>query len=382
MSLLLRSLALTCKRLLRRPGSALLLALPPALCLALSLFFARGEQSLAIRIGVVAGDDFGRAVFREIVREDSPLVFTLYGPEELPALTGQVAVGGLECVYVLAKPSAEDLAYGKAPGAITLIRSPGTVAHPLAGELVFGAFFRECAPHMAASLLEQVLEFSPQEAAAFVEERFLSYGESDIFLSPQYTYHGAQAAVPAQTTSGARLLHGLIALFLLAGALYAVPPMAREQTGLLCRLSPSGARQYLMGAAGGLAAQGLIQGILCLAAVAAVHPEALGGARDELLWLAAYALSLGLAATGFSLLLRRGDLVYSGGIFLLLLTALLGGALVDLGEIGPALGGVSRLFASSGYISGALGAADAAALAVTGLAGLALILLLAGKRNR
>lgn len=385
MRFFLCTLRLTVKRLFRRPGRLILLFLLPALCLPLALFYAAGESTLSFQVGVVADpeDAFAMAVWEGLGSQDSQLTFSFYSIETLPQVEEAVATGDLDCAFWLTPELSADAAMGRGRGSVILLRSPGSIAYPLARELLFASFYRECAPWMATDLIEQVLEVSSDEAKAFVEERFAYYQEADVFMEAEYhTWQGRgyqpdAASSPSSPAAGSRLLHGLIALFILAGIFYALPPLIREQKGILGRLSPPMSRRYLLGVAGALALQALPQGLLALLATAAVYPSALGGLWAELGWLVAYLIALSLAGSGLALLLPRGDLIYSGGVFLLLLTAALGGVALDLGEIGPTLGTLSRVFPSSGYISGAMGGA-VDPIGMLGWGGLGLALMLSG----
>jgi hypothetical protein len=116
----------------------------------------------------------------------------------------------------------------------------------------------------------------------------------------------------------------------------------------------------------------MLTGALALAVIQIIYPTALGGVAAEVLWLLAYCLALGFGGAGAILIFRRGDFIYGGGIFLLLLCALLGGALADLNELGELPGLASRFFITSGYISG--GAHGAEVIIITIIVGVILCL--------
>lgn len=379
MSFLIRSALLTCKRLLKRPGTALLLVLLPLLCFGLGSFFASGQEALTIRAGIVLleeGDPFTEGIYTGMDTQNSPVEFVRYTPEELPQVESLVASGSLDCAFLLEPGLPRQVELGRWRDKITLLKSPSSVGHVLAGEMLFSSFFRSCAPIIGENLLEEELGIPPAEAAAYVAEQFARYGEMDIFMEPVFTVvsaDGSRSAPPA----GARALHGLVALFLLACILYSLPALIRDRDAVLLRLPPKKARAYLLGCACGLALVVALQGLLGLGALALVHPGALGGIGAEIGWLAAYLLALSLAGVGVGLLLSKGELFYVAAPFLLLLTAVLGGVFLDMGEIGPLFGALGRLFPSAGYLAGAMGTgAHPASLIAASAVGLGLILLL------
>lgn len=378
MSFFARTALLSAKRLLRRPGGLLLLVLLPLVCGVLGGYFASGQEAVLLRVGVVLtpGDPFTQVVYDGMETEGAPVVFSRYRPEDLALLEGQVASGALECAFIL-EPGAPDQAYlGRWRDKVTLIKSPATVGHVLAGEMLFASFFRECGPLIGQALLEELLEVPSAQAADYMAERFAHYRGADIFMEPEFSTVtvAGQTAAPS---GGARPLHGLIALFGAATALYCLPVLIRERDSLLPRLGRRQARGYLLGTACALAALCAAQGALGLGALALTCPAALGSPAAEVGWLLAYTLAIALAGTGACLLLPKGELLYGGAPFLLLLTAVLGGVFVDMGEIGPLFGALSRLFPSAGYLAGVLGRGrDAAVLGAFGGAGLGLVLLL------
>ena len=152
----------------------------------------------------------------------------------------------------------------------------------------------------------------------------------------------------------ARALHGVIALFLLAGVIWALPPLARESPGILRKLPPGKSRVFMLGTALALMFTGLLTGVLGLAAIALTHPAAISSLPHTGVMLAAYLLCLSLGGSAAVLLAPRPGAIYPAGIFLLIFTAALGGPLIDLGEVSSHLVVISAVFPSWHYIDGAL----------------------------
>jgi len=361
----------------------------PLLCALIAVFLARGEKTLEIRAGVAVapGDEFGAAVFEGLSRFESPFVFELYTLDDTAVLEEMVMTGEMECAYIISPEFLARMRNGRADGGVVRLISPRSVFHVLADETIFASVLWQTAPETNRGLLAGVLGLEPELAAEIVRESFAYYQEhDDIFLAPIYIYHGQEESgeAPASRGAGARLLHGVIALFLLAGGIWALPCFIKEKPALFPRLSRAGARRYLLGVGGAIFLMGMIQGALALAVIRALHPAALRGLPAELGWLAAYQLAVSMAGLAVLAILRRSDLIYGVGVFLLLLTAALGGVALDLAELGPAFAGVSRFFISSGYIDGALGGGlqNLIPLAAAVLGGAALALTLAGRAER
>ena len=348
---------LTCKRMLRRPGMIFAILLLPAVCALAGLYLSGGGEVFQIRVGVSIydGDSFGRALYDGLERFDGPIIFERHADADF--LDREVAAGRMECAYLISPQLGQNLYRGRARGGITLLEHPNTIMDVLAGEMILASMLREIAPQMNRELLADILNLDPDHAAEFVARKYAYYdARPEIFLQPVFQYHtggGVQAEPPLPT--GARVLHGMIALLLLAGVIWSLPGLVRESPGILRRLPPGPSRAFMFGTGLGIFLVGLMQGALGLIALAAVYPAALVGGFTVLSMLCAYLLCLSLSAVAAILVLRRSDVIYAGGSFLLILTAVLGGVFIDLAEVSPPLAVVSALFPTRHYIDGVLG---------------------------
>ena len=349
---------LTCKRMLRRPGMLLLTLLLPLVCALAGSYLSGGGEVVQIRVGIAIaqGDEFGNALYEGLQRFDSPIVFERHTLENRAYLEREVAAGRMECAYLISPDLGASLRRGRARGGIEVLTSPQTMLDMLAGEMILASMLREISPQMSRELLTEVLGLDEAAADEIVARKYAYYNErAEMFLAPVFFYRGgAQAVEPPSAPVGARVLHGVVALFVLAGVIWSLPGLIGETPGILRRLSPGAARAFMLGTAAALFFTGLIQGALGLAALAITHPAVVGALPATAALLTGYLLSLSLAGTAAILLLNRSDIVYAGGSFLLLLTALLGGAIIDLGEISPHLGSLSVIFPSRYYIGGVL----------------------------
>lgn len=356
MMFLIRAVLLHCKRLFRRRGTVAI-AMMLLLCCTLMAAYQRGAgEVLSMRVGVVVspGDSFGEGIYDSLERFESPIVFERYAPEDLPILEQEIETGGLQCAFVLSPDFRQSLSGNGANGSIELIKSPHTVVGALAGELLYASVLREYLSEITSGLLQEVLDIGDETAAGLVAESFAYYEENgDIFLQPIYRYSGQEGEESPRPDG--RFFHGVVALFLLAGMLYALPPLLKETPSLLRRMSLGKAVLYDLGLAVGLIVTGVLQVLPAFAAVWILFPDWLAAPGWELAWLLVYQAALAFGATAATLLLRRANIVHAGGVFLLLLTVVFGGVVFDPAEISCSLAVVAWVFPSSGYIAGVTG---------------------------
>ena len=352
------SASLTCKRLLRRPGTLLITLLLPIVCAIAGLYLAGEGEVLGVRVGVgiQPGDGFGERLYAGLARFEGPIVFERHDLDERAYLEREVAAGRMEAAYLISPQLEENLSAGHASGGIEVLSSPRAMLDTLAGEIVLASMLREVSSQVSLELLTTILEMPPEQAEEVASRLYAYYaGREYIFLEPLFAYHraGAQASGYPPPPVEARALHGIIALFLLAGVIWSLPPLAREVPGILRRLPAGKSRVFMLGVALALTVTGLLQGALGLSAIALTHPAAISSLPVSAVMLASYLLCLGLLGSSAVLLARAGA-IYPAGIFVLIFTAVLGGPLIDLGEISPRLAVISIVFPSWHYIDGAL----------------------------
>ena len=352
------STALTCKRLIRRPGALLIALLLPVVCGVAGLWLAGQGEVMGVRVGVALepGDDFAERLYAGLARFEGPIDFERHSLDDRPYLEREVAAGRMEAAYLIPPLPWESLPAGQMSGSIEVLTSPPSVLDTIAGEIVLASLLRELSPAQSRELLVEILGVTPEQAGEIAGRLYEYYaGRQDIFLEPVFAYHRAEGAAPvAPPPVEARALHGILALMLLAGVIWSLPSLAREAPGILRRLPPGGCRVFMLGTAAALTLTGLAQGALGLAALELTHPAAISSLPAAGVMLAAYLLCLGLAGSAAVLLAPRPGAIYPAGIFALIFTAALGGPLVDLGEISPGLAPVSAVFPSWHYIDGAL----------------------------
>jgi len=350
---------LTCKRMLRRPGMFLMTLILPIICAAAGLYFSRGGDVIQIRVGIAVeeNDSFGAAIYEGLERFDGPIVFELHSLENIAFLEREVASGRMDSAYIISPELKSNLYRGRARGGIEVLTSPQTFVDILAGEMIAASMLREIAPQMNIELLVEVLRISEYEAIAIIAQKYAYYdAHPEIFMEPVFFYmDGARAGAETPVSAGGRILHGVIALYLLAGVIWSLPALIRETPGILRRLPPSSARAFMLGTGAAILLIGLGQGVLGLIALSITYPPALAGIPAAMIPLIGYMTALSLAATTAALAIRQQAVIYAGGSFLLLLTAALGDVFLTLGEISPQLGRISAFFPSRYYIGGVMG---------------------------
>jgi len=353
------SAILTCKRLLKRPGTLLITLLLPLACGVAGLYLAGEGEVLGVRVGVGVqpGDNFGERLYAGLARFEGPIIFERHDLTRRDYLEQEVAAGRMEAAYLISPQLGESLAAGRVVGDIEVLTSPRSVMDALAGEIVLASMLREVSPQTNRELLTTVLGLPPEQAEEIAAQLYTYYaGREDIFLEPVFAYHAAGTQTSTYPLPvEARALHGTIALFLLAGVIWSLPSLARETPGILRNLPPAVSRVFMLGIAFALTLTGLLQGMLGLAAIALTHPAAISSLPTSAMLLAGYLLCLGLGGSAVVLLTQRPGAIYPAGIFILIFTAALGGPLVDLAEISPRLAAISVAFPSWHYIDGALG---------------------------
>ena len=359
MRFFLDTLTLTCKRLIRRPGVLFITLLLPIVCGIAGLYLAGDGEVARVRvgIGIEPGDNLSERLYAGLARFDGPIAFERHDLAERAYFEGEVAAGRMEAAYLIPPRFEESLRAGQVMSRVEVLTSPQSVMHTLAGEIVLASMLREVSPYVSRALLVEILDMTPEQAEEIVSRLHAYYsGQDDIFLEPVFAYleSGQVAGTPPLPTE-ARALHGVIALLLLAGVIWSLPPLIKEAPGILRKLPPGKSRVFALGTAFALALTGLLPGFLGLGAVALTFPAAISSLPVSVVMLLAYMLCLGLGGGVVMLLARRPDAVYPAGIFALILTAALGGPLVDLGEISPRLSVIPVVFPSSHYIAGALG---------------------------
>jgi len=350
--------ALTCKRLFRRPGTLLVTLLLPLVCIAAGLYLAGEGDVLGVRVGVALelGDDLGERLYAGLTRFEGPIIFERHGLEARAYLEREVAAGRMEAAYLIPPQLDETLRAGQVTDSIEVLTSPRAVLDTLAGEIVLASLLREVSAQSGRELLVEILGVPPERAEEIVAQLYEHYAiHGDIFLEPVFAYHAVGPVPPAPPPVEARALHGVVALFLLAGVIWSLPPLAGEAQGILRRLPPGSSRVFMLGTAFALTLTGFAQGMLGLAAIALTHPAAISSLPVAVTMLAVYTLCLGLGGGVAILLAPRPGVVYPAGIFVLIFSAALGGPLIDLAEISPRLSPVSAAFPSWHYIHGALG---------------------------
>lgn len=249
---------MACKRTVKNLSFVALLAVYIVAIFAASFDGARGEYPQA---GVCGGDN--SAAQQRIVSHLTENGFILFDSEE--EMLRQVESGALDCGVVLPGDLSRRLAAGEMNGCARFITSPLSLIPERYRSHVSAALFREYAPYIAASALEEA-GIAREELLAEYEEMFAGgYAFSFEITTVDGAYH------PENTEN--TLVMGAASLLMFA--LLLGMGTAGDQTGILRRL---GIKKMLLAVI-------LPQELVCAALAAAAGSAGLALA-GEALWIA------------------------------------------------------------------------------------------------
>lgn len=360
MRLGLVSFLITCKRLLRnRAFTAVLLLLPLCLLFCCRLF-SGSTPVVQLRAGVLfsPGDPVASHIY-DTLPSYPFILFEAYGLEEQPEVEYLVRTGRLDCAYILDDRLAGAVADSRLEGSVTILESPGTVSAPVLNELMYAAVLETAAREFTVGQIGSVFGHSGDSIREYVDARLDHYKNADpgMFVSQNTGYLSAdQEASTGEHPMAGRILHGVPSLFLMALTLFLLPRFIGGITGEQGnRLGMGGLMCYYGGMGAAFLLLNLLAGALALLVVSHAYPAALSSMGWEAAMLLAYCLFLAAVGVLLAALLETPDLLMAASIYLLLLTLVLGGVLLDWAEISPPLAFLSRLFPTQWYLAGVLG---------------------------
>jgi|GEM_PF-1202695 len=373
------SFRITCKRLLRdRAFIGVLLLLP--LCL---LFCCRliggGTPVVQLRAGVLFSPEDPVASHIYDTLPNYPFIlFEAYAPEDQPEVEYLVRTGRLDCAYILDDGLTVAVTGSQLEESVTILESPGTVSAPVLNELIYAAILETAAREFTVRQIGSVFGHPEDTIRGYVDARldFYKSADSGMFV---YSNTGYVSAVREESAGehpmAARILHGIPALFLMALTLFLLPRFISQKTGELGRrLDMGGLACYYGGMGAALLLLNLLVGALALWVVSYAYPAVLCSVGWEAAMLSAYCLFLTGLGILLAAILKTPDLLMAASIYLILLTLVLGGVLLDWTELGTPLAFLSRLFPTQWYLAGVQGQ-DAACLALLlGGSGVSLLL--------
>ena len=333
------------------------------LALPLVLFFCGAliksqEEAISIRAGIVydEGDPWQNTLFTNITARPD-ITWVGFSPGESVMMEEQVKTGRLACGYIFHEDMERRISQGRMTDLITLVRSPQSIGSKLISESVFAALLELAASDLAANELVRAFAVPYDQAYPYVTEKIMGYSTTQNFVHPETVY--AQGGEGPEETDdaliGQRVLHGIIALFILTALTFMLPRfIAEKQSGIAIKLGYAGACQYYGSLFLSMVCLILVFGLLSLLMLTQYYPAAVKDFGMEALLLLAYTAAMAMLASLLIQLLSKSDWIYAAYVFILILTFCLGGIVLDLGEINPWLGTIANCLPSSAYINGAL----------------------------
>lgn len=200
-------LELALKRLLLRKGFlALLIALP---LLGLFTGYWQTHHTQGVEAGLLkSADPTAQAAISRLLANDGMFTFILY--EQESELLDAVKTRQLETAFIFAPDLTRRLDEGETRNLVRLIRSPATVTHGMAAEIIFSELLNAATPDIIRDLVTTSGLFQGQEAKVSDEilAKYNAYEESGGTFQFNYEY-----------LDGVRTEEGGIPLFPLKGLL-------------------------------------------------------------------------------------------------------------------------------------------------------------------
>ena len=123
------------------------------------------EEYTGIKVGVLAEDENGKALLKNLEEEDGIFRFLAY--DERVKMIREIENGTLECGFVLPGDFFDNIVKGKMMRQIELYYSPSSVVHKISYEVVFSYLFQELSDHVLMSYIDDSVEkgvFTAEEA--------------------------------------------------------------------------------------------------------------------------------------------------------------------------------------------------------------------------
>ncbi|WRS28781.1 hypothetical protein U6B65_06555 [Oscillospiraceae bacterium MB08-C2-2] len=354
MRLFLTSFFQCCKRLFRQRAFWAILILLPLAVLAWGRLTAK-EPAAVLRAGVLfnpAEATFGR-IFESLPQNPS-LLFEAYTPQQRSLMEQRVKTGQLECAYLLEDALIEAIEQGRLQEAVTLLRRPSSIAEPVFNEMLFAAVLEQASPAIVTRQLAGFYGDDPAVLGGQVKERLQWYTEQALYLSPK-EQSVAAAALPVPPSNLPRTVHGLILWFLTGLILFSLPRFIQEnERPLWRRLGYRGLIPYYGGLWLALTGTALLAGGIGLGTLSLIYPSGLLPAAQEFVMLLLFCSVLAILGILWLSLLHKTDALYSGSIFILILTGIFGGVFFSWQEISPRIAAFCRFFPTELYMDGLL----------------------------
>lgn len=206
---------LTLKRVLQKKGFLLLIIALPLLGWFLS--FWGSHQTSGVEVGLVTSHDpVAKETIEELLSNEGLFQFVRYDSEE--DLVNAVVTRQLEAGFVFDPELSMKIGQQDHRNLIRLVRSPSTVTHGMAGEVVFSEMLRAASPVIIADMVESGGLFPGREEVIVgkIVNRFEEYDQQGG------TFHFSYEFLDGKPVANAGIplfpLKGLLAIFIMLTA--------------------------------------------------------------------------------------------------------------------------------------------------------------------
>lgn len=358
MSFILTAFRLNLKRIVLGKSFILIMLLLPASVFGCISFLQREASVLSIKVGIVYDEqnELSQRLFDSLL-DNKEISFEQFenSEEGRAELESMIKTGKLECGYIIHDDMAAQIKKGNLAGLITLVKSPQTVADAAINEMFYSAFVKTATAEITTAEIRKAFKgLDYDQIKRLIDERVAEYYGQDIFVKGNYSYENGVYVEQTEQTNPfpKRLLHGIIALFLLISVVFMLPRFIDEKkSSFLRKLGFAGACRYYFSLFLSMFFANFIFGAVSIYIIKYFYPQALSGLSAEIAVLSLYTAAICTMGVFIVGLLKKSDWIYASSIFVLIITVSLGGIVFDVGEIVPMLSKISDCFPTSSYIN-------------------------------
>lgn len=355
------------------------MAILPLCIFACACIFGSKTDVISVRIGVVwdKADLYAKSIYENIIKAEG-IALQSFDFDEAAIAEELVKTGDLECAYVINGGLGEKIERGEISGIIQLIKSPATLADAVVNEMVYSSVIKSFSAQITSNELAKNLGVDYNETMKVIEEKTIEYYNLDAktnFVTASDSFKKGAEEFDLIQILAARVLHGVIAIFILTAIMFMLPKFIEEKRdGFAAKLGILGLCKYYFSFFLSLFVINMIFGIGAIFVAKAMYPAGIMATDIEIAALCAYTAVVCMLGVFIVNLLNKSDLIYAAFIFVLIINIFFGGVIFDLNEISRAMGDVSGCFASSMYISAVL---NSGVSYIYGLAALFVVFLVA-----
>lgn len=206
---------LTLKRLFRKKGLILLLLALPLTGAFINYWQANHTQG--VEIGLIAGKD---AIAQRTINDllDAQGLFTFKAYDSETSLTEAVQTRVLEAGFIFSDDLSKKIENGETRDLVRLVRSPATVTHGMAAEVVFAKLLHQASPQLIDDMVRDsgLFQGNVDSVVQRVQELYQTYDDQGGTYQFSYEYLDGEEA----QATGIPLfpVKGLIAIFIMLTA--------------------------------------------------------------------------------------------------------------------------------------------------------------------